>query len=549
MHGGAARTAALAASGLAFAALALAPALAHRGWIISHDAWILFVRAGVIAGQWRLGHLVPVWSTAVQAGYGSPSPILYNKLFSYLSGLVLLAGAPPRAVLLVPLFAVLLLGHFGCARAVRAALGRPDLALEILAGGALLTCNYVATDWMLRGADAELAGIMVVPWLLAWGLDLVRTGRAAWTVGPLFGLLWFAHSGIALFVAPALAAAGLIALLRFGRSALLPLLRCAALAIGLFVLIAAPFLLPARPFLAYANLPAMIATMSPARTHQVFARLFHDRYWHFGDSWVGFTIQLDPVLQLALAALPFALLSRRTRWAALLLFAFSVLMLALQLRAALPVFRLPVLAYLQFTWRLVGPLSVALAIGGAVAIAAVPRAGLRLGCIALAALAIGLDLPKPPSRDTVWLPDAKLRDMERAVVWDLNLTDPREYLPRTNLPGDPDTRTLLAQIGREAVCTARAADRTGGERARLRFLPGGCAPGRTMALPVFLAPGMRVTQDGVTLAMRRTCTDPRIRVVPRDASPVVVVPPGWWSAIRAGFAGGDAPWRSPCPAR
>ena len=517
----------------------LAPVLTHAGWPYNHDGLRPLLRIAEAWGQWHAGHLLPIWSNASQFGLGSPGVLLYHKLFGYAGALVRFVLPGPKRELCVTLFGLMVANALGVGRAVRSAAGGPCFAIEALCGVVAVSCNYAFIDWMTRGAVAEFSAYCVLPWLFAWCFDWLRTGQPSLAIGPLVWLLWMAHAAIATFVwvllLPAVAVAAAAHGVRVWRAS--PRL---AGAIGIFVLMSLPWALAAVPMIAWAQVTNMISVWRPETTHVPFARIFDDRAWSWNGPWWGFTPQLDPVLILALAVLPPAVaLSRAQRFPAALCLLTAVLALALQLRAALPLYRLvPPFEFIAFTWRLLTYASMALAIGlGVVLLALAPRLSARAGLPALLAVLLVAALvgkPRHPAAKTPWFGAAALALGQRGIPSDLFSVEYPEYLPRTpSGPGHPRDHWQAAVAA--MLCAPQPIDDRMVEAARLRFR-GNCPTGHLVAIDEFLTPGMRLlTEARVPVAIFRTCDDPRVRFVePATATLLLRMPTlgralhDWW---------------------
>ena len=222
---------------------------------------------------------MPLWSNAAQFGYGSPGILLYNKLPFYLGALIRFAAPAPKRELCLILLVLMVVNVLGVGRAVRVAAGRPHLGIEALCGVVAISCNYAFTDWLTRGAMAEFSAFCVLPWLFAWCFDWLATGRPGLSIGPLTWLLWMAHGAIATFAWVLLGPCMVIAAFAHGPRRVLRAVPRLAAAIGIFVLMALPWVLGAVPMIAWAQVTNMIRVWRPETTHEPFRRIFHDRQW------------------------------------------------------------------------------------------------------------------------------------------------------------------------------------------------------------------------------------------------------------------------------
>ncbi len=523
----------------------LSPVLVRDGWPYNHDGLRPLIRMAEVVGQWRAGHVLPIWSSVGQQAYGSPAPILYHKLFSAVGAVLLLLTGAPKAALCLTLLLFMVAGFLGVGLAIRLLAGRPVPAIEAVCGWVLLSCNYATTDWLVRGAAAEFAALCLLPLLFAWCV-LLLGGRCSRWIGPLMALLWLTHSGIALFCALPLGLTVGLALLR-DRRRLGAAIRPLGQAVALFGLLLLPFGLAALPMLAFADTPFLVLHARPGLTHKAFDRLFFDTVWQWGGAWDGMTIAVDPLLLATALALPVVIAVRPgLRWPAALMLLTALAVLGLQTRTALPLYdAVPGLAYIQFTWRLLCFLSVALSIGLGIVLLAL--SGSRSARVRAATMPVlvcvafvsALGRPRAPGAAEPRFDAATVALAGRGVATSGLSMEAPEYLPK--VPGGPQEFGVLWQAARRSgLCTATWAQDPGREADSVRF-GNGCAADATVALPVFLAPGMRAFAGGVPLAMTRGCDDPRPRVRAGTAREIVLRMPrilqalrDWWRG-RAGY--------------
>ena len=113
---------------------------------------------------------------ATGLGMGSPVLLYYQRTFFYVAGFIyaLFGGLKFSVVITIAIF--LAIGAYGMRRALRVV---TDSRLLYTAGSlGFLFTNYAFTDWLDPHGDlGEFAAFMIVPWLLYWCLNLVRTTR------------------------------------------------------------------------------------------------------------------------------------------------------------------------------------------------------------------------------------------------------------------------------------------------------------------------------------------------------------------------------------
>jgi hypothetical protein len=487
-------------------ALGLVPVLwlmAMPGWPMNHESLRLFRRMGVFAGQWRLHRLLPVWSSTAFGGLGSPSPIIYHKVFNVLStALWLLTGAPKTAICLAVVL-VMATACLGVFRATRVLLGRPDLAIEAAAGLLLAFATYTTTDWLTRGAMAEFCALAGVAWLFAWCLTLIREGRFSPWIGPLMAAICLSHAAIGLCCALPIGLALLTAAPRW-RPVWPAWCRAGAISAAWAAALLSPVLVASRPFAAWSNIVILPRGMAAGGNYVALGRLLYEPVWHWGDAPFDLTLQLDPLLlTCGTAALALVCVTRRRRAEGFFLLATIAAAFALQSDLARPLYRVvPVLYWLQFTFRLQTFAVIALALCGVLVLDALrPRLGRRGIALLLLPLALAMSAGKP------WLgvhPAALFytgAQINAALDSEADAPESIEYRPRTG--ATPPQAAI-------APCMGQPLGDMSQESTQARFT---LACGRAGAvLPVYLAPGMTLRVNGAPIRPYRTCDDARLRV-------------------------------------
>jgi hypothetical protein len=515
------------------AALALACWPLAAGVPRGHDWRHELVRVAEFGAALREGQWPPAWAGNLYGGFGSPIFVYYAPLFAATASLFAGALGGVAAGVVAALATMTALRGVAAAalaaEAVRLAAGDAELrgtTVRIAAAGFLLH-PYLIADLAVRNAFAELSGLAFLPLALAGALRagrrprqaavLLAAGLAATLVAHnLTGLVALAMTGAAVLTWAALGA---------GRGA-------AALVLGtaLGLLLAAWFWAPAtalgpwmRPdellagkFDFRGNFPSLRELVSPS-----------------SDFAAG------PMSALGLALGGVALRGARGRLRGLLaaLLAASLGLLFLMSAASRPLWEsVPLLRFLQFPWRLVGPLALLGSLVTALALAhflrgrparvrrAVEAATLLL--LAGSALpALWRTRPLPPEvrrhLDGALRGDSLRAAGERATVGD-------EYLPR---PADP--RIWRRPAGGPVLALDPPAPVEvrvdAGSRLLLEI---GSPAGGVLTLARWAFPGWSATADR--------------RPLPLGAGPggvlVASVPPG---ARRIELRFGQPPWRAP----
>jgi hypothetical protein len=453
---------ALAGGTLACALAAAAVVLPGRGWPFNHDALSAFERTEWFRRAFLAGDLFPTWTPFCFNGHGTAGPFFYHRLFYSASGLVAAAGASSLGAVIAATVAFLALGGAGMARLGRA-LGWPA-PLRLAAAALLVTAPYTYTDWLVRGALAELSAGMLVPWLFLAALRVARgsgsPARAGAALGAAWALLFYAHLVIWLYATFVVALAFALALLRRGRAgrrrdALVSLVVTGA------VLVAATgvYALAIRRLGRHFSLE-QLRLYYPTEMMQPPKRYLTVPMFAWGEEWRRFSIEIGRAVLLALAllgALAIARGARVGRAVLPLLGGTALAFFALQLEVAAPFYRkVPLADVIQFPWRLVtflAPAAIALACELAAAVARRACLSLRLAvaAIVLAALAshAALSYRAQRIRYPWWSRDEIARGVEA-------LDGPwagREFLAKGVDPVPP-----RAPFVRADGCAARAAD-------------------------------------------------------------------------------------------
>lgn len=445
----------LAAGSILVFVLALAPALAP--WPLSgHSAALDLQRAeawhrAVVGGDW-----LPRWLPDLYAGYGSPMFNYYAPLPYALGELARLLGAgplwAPKAVLTL-LFAV---GATGAALLARRLFG---LEAGIVAFGLWASAPYLLLDLYVRSALGEITGLALLPWpflaLLAFGFDGDRAARARALAAAAvaFALLVLAHNIVALLAAPAL---GFVAIALGGRrGSAARRARLAALALGLAL--SAFYWLPAlaEKHLVYAEESLTLGNFDVERNFFPLSSLlpWRPQFVIPAHEARPARFHLGLAFWLGLAAAPWTwrILEARERRRAAVFAAALLVTLFTTTVAAAPFWRIvPLLRFVQFPFRLLGPASLAATLVAVAALAA-PRARVRLlwGLALLAAAVLA-------ARPMTGL--ARYGFVERATLETRPLT--RAQAPAASL--DPELidplELVVAAFDRRAALTGTAGE-------------------------------------------------------------------------------------------
>lgn len=441
--------------------LAAWPFLARAGLPALTDAQHHVYRTLEVINAWRSGVFYLRWAPNLFFGYGYPVFNFYAPAAYYASAAYGWFLGPVAGVK----FTFVLAAVLGAVGLYRLARERFE-PLPALAGAAAFSlAPYLAyLNPQARGALPEALAAALMPWLLAalarlpgepgarrlapaallMALLMLTHNLMAWVAAAL-GLAWAAWDGVTVPARRANWKAGLA----------WPLA-----AFGLGAGLAAFFLLPAIGELGLvqftnAFLPTEVFQLVPLAELLAPARLADAAYPDLGH----FVFRLGlPQWTLAALGLAGALDPRMRPWRPTLL--FFGLAGAVALWFVLPASAgtwaaLPGLSYLQFPWRLLGPIALAFGVlaGGAAqwASARLPSAWARgLGLAAVGAcLAAALSALNPlpwPDPGPVTYP--QMFALERSGAWGVGTTHAGEFLPASVLASPAPNEALLASYAR-----------------------------------------------------------------------------------------------------
>lgn len=309
---------------LPFCALALSAAP------LGHDLPLELTRIAAYRASLLDGQFPPYWAGELYGGMGSPIFLFYGHVFLALSSaLSFVSGSYTRAALLAQAIATVV-GALALQRT--AAELRLSPAAQRVAVYAYVLNPYLLGDVLLRNANTEYTALCLLP------IALLGVARAdALLVGVGAALVICAHPLVALFLGlccPCIAGVE--------RKRWCALAGGAALALVLS---------------AWTWLPVLAYGSSVQREHLLRGKLdFHHNFVNLAEL-VGTDSFYAPGPLPLMAAAGALLLARRERWV-LAVGAGVVLLAALQLTAAAPLWETVRFAkYLQFPWRLMGPLA------------------------------------------------------------------------------------------------------------------------------------------------------------------------------------------------
>lgn len=473
---------------LLFAVLAAAtlfPLWRAPDWPANHEFAAFAIRTDIYARHFSWFDVAPIWTSIDVSGFGSPMPLMYHKLFYFVAAPLALAMGSTKSALIIVLAVFLVVGAAGMQLTLRA-LSASRVA-AIAAGCCLTTANYTITNWLIRGAMAELSAAMLVPWVFLAFVKTIQQGRITVGLGVAFGLLWLSHSAMA-FYTGLLLGVTYVALAAVGAaswSVLRPTTAWPALLWCLLLVL--PYLIPMTMLSGdyeFSRFPS--PPLRPLYQYRPALSYLWDTHWRFGRTSMGLTMQLD-LAMLGLAAVGLGALVggrlRTTRDSVLRQVLPFGIVAALGLALQLFVFRafyewVPGAAYIQFPWRLLALVTPALIVGALyLADQALPswRTFVIIGATVWMVAACGAFRPMHYPRVTL-----------TPSLADLTFSGFREYEPRAALPL-AETQARLAARWAELGCSYVAVDASDRESAVRRFWTR-CMQGALLPLPLYSSP-------------------------------------------------------------
>lgn len=363
-------------------AAALVAPLAERGNPSGHDIQFHASNWLDVAGQWRQGILYPRWAEWANGGFGEPRFVFYPPLAWALGAALGLAVGWKAAAAAFIFLAQTMAGL--CMFALARRTLPPGAAL--FAAAAYAANPYAQVVIYLRADFAELLAISFFPLLLLFAGDLVdaegTVRRRIAVFAAAFAAIWLANAPAG--VLASYSAALLFAWEAAARRSWRPL-ACGGAGLALGFGLCAFYLLPAGYEQRWVNIAQALETGLRPTENFLYAEIADPEHNLF--NWIVSTAAVG-MIALAAVAVPAAhrrdetAEHQRTRQRLVLLGAAAAL---LMFRWTAPLWRLlPKLRYLQFPWRWMLVLAVALAWLAAAALA--QRRGAWLGAVGILVL-------------------------------------------------------------------------------------------------------------------------------------------------------------------
>jgi len=346
-------------------------------WPQNHEYDGFFQRTLVYAQHFEQHDYFPIWSTADNYDLGSPQPALYHKLFYLSAGILFwLTGLMKESILLCIWF-WLIIGGLGMYQLCRVM--KSPRVVAWCGACMLVVANYTITDWLIRGAMAELCAMMLIPWFFAIYIQWLHPNHATLKnyalLGFVMGLIFLAHSVMAYYIALLIGISTVI-LVVCGQVPLKQLRPHFVIwALLTFGCIAGPYLLAIKTLgQGYDLHRLLIPPFLPEYSIKPISQYIWDMDWIWGAHWDRYTVQLDtPILILLTCGIMYQIArllffseqrkaklfgTQNEKIGFLALILCALLTCFLQTQWAIGFYQtFPGAKYLQFSWRLLAVLT------------------------------------------------------------------------------------------------------------------------------------------------------------------------------------------------
>jgi hypothetical protein len=410
--------------------------LAWLDWFTSHEMVSYVVRTVEWTVELRAGALYPRWCPDFYGGYGAPFFVFHGPVVYGLAGLLHATALGPFWSLKVVMLLASVLAGVGSYALVLGETRDRDAAL--LGAAAYLAAPYRLGDLYERGDLAEFTCIALLPLVIALYRAVAREalpGRAqrlAVAASVAHALMIMTHPVLGLW---GTLVVGLVVLVSVVQSVAQHKGRGLALvaAVAGAPALAGMYIVPAIAYRGMVRTSVMVTSVyDPTENWASFAALFAGRIPEFTRNF----LRIGPLWVLAAIVVLVALAKNpRRAWPALVWFGFAgLLLLAVgpHGNALWATKSLPLAAFIQFPWRLLGPaallVSLALGIAGAAATEHLSEA-LRTRIAAIVAALLLFFVAWPYVGAKAMATDDVPVDADNIRQWMLSTTTADEFLP------------------------------------------------------------------------------------------------------------------------
>ncbi|WGL59827.1 hypothetical protein QEJ31_14950 [Pigmentibacter sp. JX0631] len=171
--------------------VALYPVWKIDGWPGNHDGMHLFDRVAAFHFEFQKGNFFPLWTSYGQNGYGSAFPFLYHRFFNTLAALLAfpLGSIYLGVKLAIPI--LLFTGGVGMYKLI-SKIGL-NYQYALCASLLFIFSNYTISNWLIRGAVAELTAMIFIPWLLYYCIQLLLNKNTGIKIGLVLSCMFYSH--------------------------------------------------------------------------------------------------------------------------------------------------------------------------------------------------------------------------------------------------------------------------------------------------------------------------------------------------------------------
>jgi hypothetical protein len=435
--------------------------LATRGgaWFVTHE-WIWYpVRLVEYVQAWKGGALYPRWCPDLYGGYGYPFFNYYAPgVYATAAALMVALGTAPTTALKLAVGGFSIAGGLGVFGLARGETRRRDAA--VLAAIAYVYLPYRLVVLFVRGDLAEYAAFSLMPFAL-WGYrallraDDARAPRVAVLAALAHAGVWFCHTITGLYTTEIIGLMLLVsAIARRRRRAELKRIVLAGAVLLLAIAMVSIYIVPAwfeRSLVSLENVRTGI--FHPSKNLVEWGWLFTEGFFSIGAAiLVGLTATV----------LSFALKPVRREAAAIVRWWLpAIVIVSLTLTWAEPIWNvLPLGAFIQFPWRLLGFVGLFAAVGCAVTFAtAIPERWNWLRWPACAVLVLSIAyVERGYNHAGDFVHEAKIPMTPEEIRTGMYTSVvANEYLPLTAVspPTEPSTQSTAAIAGDPHLSTRR----------------------------------------------------------------------------------------------
>lgn len=281
----------------AFSIATIAVLFTEAGWPRNHEYNSFIIRTLVYAQHYNFYDFLPIYSSLDNNNFGSPFPAFYHKLFYVFSAIIFLLISNLKIALAITISLFLTIGAFGIFLTLRQL--KLSKFAAISGGIFLIVANYTVTNWLVRGAMAELAAMMIIPWVIFYFLRMIRDQKINYGLAVSLALVFFAHSVIFFYLLLLLGLGFFLGVKPnswksfFNKSSIAPFILC--------LLLCLPNLLLIKIFSNEYKIDLIVPNFfQPQSQMNPFYKYFFPSDWNFGDSYDGMLIRIDGPLILAI---------------------------------------------------------------------------------------------------------------------------------------------------------------------------------------------------------------------------------------------------------